>query len=89
MSNIFLYIDIIFLLKYVAYTYTTLNERRLMAEVTSRYRIPVSLNEDENKLLTKLKHKVEEDENRRFSLAETVRMSIRELAKTKGLINDE
>lgn len=55
--------------------------------VAKIHRIPVTLTEDENQLVIKLRAVLEAKFNKRISIAELVRMSIRSQAEIEGILS--
>lgn len=49
------------------------------------FRAPVILRGDDRNLIIRLRAKIEADENKSTSLAEIIRIALRELAKAKGV----
>lgn len=52
---------------------------------TKPIRIPVTIDNEINTLIIKLRAKIEDELNERVSLARIVRIALRELAKAKGV----
>lgn len=48
-------------------------------------RLPVTLDADDNRLLSDLRHKIERERGELLSLADIVRLAIRQLAASEGI----